>query len=193
MVEQQTAWKNALREARDGFAKKIVQRQLRQVERDIEALDRRIAKTIDDDDDLRRQRALLDSVPGIGPTLAATLLAELGDLSQRGRDQLVGYVGLFSRERRSGKRQGRGGALVKGGGARVRRALGLAAMAIMRGKSALKAYDLRLQESGKSKMCALVALMRKVLLVARAVVKSRRPYDPAQALRAPRRQADFST
>lgn len=183
LVEQQTAWQNSLREARDPFARKIIERQLRTVARDIEALDQRIQKIIDDDPDLRHQRKLLDSVPGIGPILAATLLAELGNLTHYDRDALVGYVGLFSRERRSGTRQRRGGGVVKGGGARVRRALGLAAMAIMRSQSPLKHYDLRLQAIGKSKMCALVALMRKLLLIARAVVKSGNPYDPAITLR----------
>jgi transposase len=184
LVEQQTAWQNSLREARDPLARKMIGQQLKLLESQIKAIEEQIDRLIDQDPDLRQQRRLLDSVPGIGPRVAATILAELGDLARYRRDALVGYVGLFSRERRSGKRQRRGGAMVKGGGARVRRVLGMAAMALMRSKCPLKEFNLRLQAAGKTKLSALVALMRKLLLIARAVVVSGQCYDPLQALRA---------
>lgn len=183
VVQHQTAWKNSLREARDPLARRVGEQQIKLAAKQIEELGGRIAETIAKDDDLRRQHQLLDSVPGIGPCLAATILAELGDLSAYHRDALVGYVGLFSREKRSGKRQGRGGGLVKGGGARVRRALGLAAMAVVRSNQPIKEFGLRLVARGKTKMCALTALMRKLLLIARAIVVSGKPYNPAEALR----------
>jgi len=189
LVEQQTAWKNSLREVRDGLARRLMQEQLRVLQRQLTRLEEAIDNIIDQDPQLRRHRELLDSVPGIGARLAATILAELGDLSLYNRDELVGYVGMFSRERRSGGRQRRGGGLVKGGGARVRRALGLAAMALLRSKSPLKEFDLRLQAVGKSKMCALGALMRKLLLIARAVVRSGKLYAEHEATRTqPKRQ-----
>lgn len=183
LVEQQTAWQNSLRETANPLARRLIQQQLQLVGRQIEQLDKEIDQTIDRDPRLREHARLLDSIPGIGPRILATILAELGDLSLYERDDLVGYVGMFSREHRSGKRQRRGGGLVKGGGARVRRVLGLAAMAILRSKSPLKELDLRLQERGKEKMCALCALMRKLLLIARAVIRSGRAYDPLQAIR----------
>lgn len=189
LVEQQTAWKNSLREARDPDARLVIEQQLELLGRQIKQLNAKIGQTVADDPQLREHARLLDSVPGIGPCLAATLLAELGDLRLYERDELVGYAGMFSRERRTGQRQKRGGGLVKGGGARVRRALSLAAMALMRSKSRLKEIDLRLQARGKSKLCALGALMRKLLLIARAVTKSGKPYDPVEALRAqPKKQ-----
>ena len=166
-----------------------MQEQLRVLQRQLRQLEEAIDNNIDQDPQLCRHRELLDSVPGIGARLAATILAELGDLSLYNRDELVGYVGMFSRERRSGGRQRRGGGRVKGGGAGVRRALALAAMALLRSKSPLKQFDLRLQAVGKSKMCALGALMRKLLLIARAVVRSGKVYTEREAMRTqPKRQ-----
>jgi len=182
LVEQQTAWQNSRREAREALALAIIDQQLELVGKQIKMLEAEMDQVIKNDPDLWRQRELLRSVPGIGPRVAATILAELGDLSAYRRDELVGQVGLFAREHSSGKRRRRAG-LVKGGGARVRRMLGMAAMAIGRGKSELKQFSERLVARGKAKMCAMGALMRKVLLIARAVIVSGQPYDAQQAMR----------
>lgn len=182
VVEQQTAWQNSRREARDRLALAFIDQQLELAGRQIKALDEEMDQIIKDDPELRRQHELLDSVPGIGPRVAATILAELGDLSAYRRDELVSRVGLFARENSSGKRRRRG-ELVKGGGARVRRMLGLAALAVGRSKSELKQFSGRLIEQGKAKLCALGALMRKLLLIARAVLVSGQPYNAQQALR----------
>jgi transposase len=183
LVEQQTAWLNSRGEAREALALKTIDQQLKLVGEQIERLEDEMDQIIKDDPDLKRQYDLLDSVPGIGPRVAVTILAELGDLSQYRRDDLVGYVGLFAREHRSGSSVRRRGHLVKGGGARVRRCLGLAAMAVGRSKSDLKRFSLGLIEKGKTKLCALGAMMRKLLLIARAVIISGHPYDPSLATR----------
>jgi transposase len=184
LVQQQTAWQNSRREAREALALELIEQQLQLLADQIKRLDQQIDQTIEQDPDLRRQRELLKSVPGIGDRVAATLLAELGDLAQYGRDELVSYVGLFPREFTSGASVRRRAHLVKGGGSRVRRMLAMAAMAIVRNRNAaLVGFHQHLLEAGKSKMSALVALMRKLLLVARAVVKSAKRFDPAEATR----------
>ena len=182
LVQQQTAWQNSRREAREKLALEVIDKQLELVREQIKKLEEEMDQIIKEDPDLRRQQELLDSVPGIGPRVAATLLAELGDLRAYRRDELVSYVGLFARENSSGKRHRRG-ELVKGGGSRVRRVLGMAAMAIGRSKSPLQQFSARLIAQGKAKLCAMGALMRKLLLVARAVLVSGHPYDAQQALR----------
>lgn len=182
LVEQQTAWLNSRAEAREALARELIEQQLALVGPQIKRLEDEMDQIIKDDPQLRRQAELLDSVPGIGPRVAATILAELGNLSTYGRDELVSYVGLFARENSSGKRHRRG-ELVKGGGARVRRMLGMAAMAIGRSKSELRAFSQRLIEAGKAKLCAMGALMRKLLLIARAVIVSGKPYDAQLAMR----------
>ena len=183
LIEQQTAWLNSRRETREALARELIDQQLELVGAQIKRLEEEMDRLIKDDPDLRRQHALLDSVPGMGPRVAATLLAELGNLSAYRRDELVGYAGLFAREFRSGTSVKRRGRLVKGGGARVRRVLGMAAMAVGRSKSELKRFNEHLLKSGKTKLCALGALMRKLLLIARAVIVSGKPYDVRQALR----------
>jgi transposase len=182
LVEQQTACQNSRREAREALAIELIDQQLQLLAEQILRLEEEMDQSIDDDPDLRRQSQLLDTVPGIGRRVIATILAELGDLSAYPRDELVSYVGLFARENSSGPRQRRG-SLVKGGCARVRRVLGMAAMAVARSKSDLKLFGQNLVARGKSKLCALAALMRKLLLIARAVVVSGQPFDPSQAMR----------
>ena len=182
LVEQHTACQNSRREAREPLALKLMDQQLKLLAQQILRLEKEMDRTIDDDPQLRPQRELLDTVPGIGRRVIATILAELGDLRAYRRSELVSYAGLFARENSSGPRQRRGG-LVKGGGARVRRMLGMAAMAVARSKSELKNFSQRLVAQGKSKLCALAALMRKLLLIARAVLVSGNPYDPSQATR----------
>jgi transposase len=182
LVEHQTSCQNSRHEAREALVRQLLEQQLELVARQIKQVEEEMEQLIKNDPDLRRHRDLLDSVPGIGPRVAATILAELGDLCAYRRDELVSYVGLFARENSSGRRRRRG-ELVKGGGARVRRMLGMAAMAIGRGKSELKQFSVRLVEQGKAKLCAMGALMRKLLLIARAVIKSDKPYDAQQAMR----------
>jgi transposase len=182
LVEQQTAWQNSRREAREHLAKKLIEQQLKLVGQQIVLLEEEMDQIVKDDPDLRRQYELLDSVPGIGARVAITILSELGDLSTYRRDEMVSFVGLFSRESSSGRVRRRG-KMVKGGGARVRRVLGMGAMAIGRSKSELKRFSQRLMESGKTKLCAMGAMMRKLLLIARAVIVSGKPYDARQALR----------
>jgi transposase len=188
LVEQQTAWQNSRREARERLSLEVIEQQLALVGEQIRRLEEEMDRHVKDDPELRRQQELLESVPGIGPRVARTILAELGDLSLYRRDELVGYAGLFAREHSSGSSVRRRGQLVKGGGARVRRMLGMAALAVGRSKSELKCFSQHLLGLGKAKLCVLGALMRKLLLIARAVIKSGRPYDPAQALRQGRKK-----
>lgn len=132
------------------------------------------------DEALRADQCLLTSVPGIGATAAHTLLAELGDLSTFTRSEIAAFAGLYPREHSSGTSVWRKPRLVEGGGARLRRILAMAAMCLRSHPNPLRDHTERLlaADHRRTKMQALGALVRKLLLVLRAVLCSRRPYDP---------------
>jgi len=133
---------------------------------------------------LRADRDLLRTIPGIGPVAAHALLAELPDPSRFATaQQAAAYAGLAPREYRSGTSVKKRTRLSKAGNARLRKALYLPAMTAIRFNPLVGAFYARLVEAGKAKMAALGACMRKLLMIAYGVLKSRTPFDPSRASR----------
>ncbi|MFO1047395.1 MAG: transposase [Geminicoccaceae bacterium] len=114
--------------------------------------------------------ALLCSMPGCGPILAATLLAELPELGGLDRRRIAALAGLAPVAKDSGLREHR--RVIKGGRGQVRRALYMAAVASLKtDKGPLKARYAQLIARGKPPKLALAALMRKMLVTLNAMLK----------------------
>ena len=124
----------------------------------------------------REREDLLRGVPGIGPTVAATLLAELPELGTLGRRQVAALVGVAPLNRDSGTLRGR--RTVWGGRATVRAALYMAALVATRFNPVLRPFYQRLLAAGKAKKVALTACMRKLLTILNAMLKHRAPWQP---------------
>jgi transposase len=123
----------------------------------------------------REQDDLLQSAPGIGPVLSATLqaaLPELGVLNQREIAKLVGIAPLNDD---SGKRSG--ARHIRGGRAEVRTVLYMATLTATRCNPVIKAFYQRLLARGKAQKVALTAAMRKLLIILNAMVKTRTPWN----------------
>jgi transposase len=146
-------------------------------------LDRRIRQHLDQHPDLRRQRDLLTSIPGIGDVTAAQLLAELPSWAASATPrQIAAYAGLAPRQHVSGSSVRRPSRLSKRGSTRLRRALYMPAISAKRYLPALHVFAQRLLDAGKPTMAVIAAVMRKLLLLAHAILKSGRPFDPNYAL-----------
>ena len=162
---------------RDAALRRLQARRLRQLERDVAQLDRLIAQAIDADPALRARRDLLCSVPGVGPVLAATLLAllpELGTVPNRSIAALVGVVPYdFDSGRLKGLRH------IFGGRAAIRRVLFMAAQAAAMFNPTLKAFKRRLIDAGKKPKVAVVAVMRKLIVTLNAMVRDNAPWQLA--------------
>jgi transposase len=143
----------------------------------IERIEAEIQSLVETDERMNQDAQLLATIPGIGRVTAWMLLAELGNLREWKRGELIGYAGLFPRVRESGK-SARRPQLARGGGGRIRKGLYLGTCSLRRTHGPLSDFTQRLIDKGKEKMCAIAALMRKLLLVARAVVVSGKPFDP---------------
>jgi transposase len=127
---------------------------------------------------LKADAALLESIPGVGSTLAAHLLAELPDVTQFSSAQAAAaYAGLNPQEFRSGTSVHKRTRLSKRGNAHLRAALYMPAMSALRFNPSVMALAERLRTAGKAKMVILGAAMRKLLMLAFGVLKSRIPYQ----------------
>jgi transposase len=144
-----------------------------------------IRDQIDNHPRLTQQSELLDSIPGIGRTTAALLLAEIVDITQYGSArQVAAYAGLVPRERRSGSSVRGRTRLSKIGNARLRRALYFPAITALRCSEFFQTWAAGLRERGKCKMSVIGAVMRKLLHLAYGVLKTGQPFDPQWAQKA---------
>lgn len=122
---------------------------------------------------------LLASVPGVGPIIARTLIAELPELGSLDRRKIAALVGLAPWTRQSG--QWRGKSFIGGGRKSVRTALFMAAMVAARHNPVLKAFRDKLVAAGKPKLLALIAVARKLLTILNAILRDNRPWQPKTA------------
>jgi len=150
---------------------------LAKLEAEIKAVKALIKRHIDSHPDLRQQRDLLVSIPGIGQSTAAVLLSDLLHKPFTRARQAAAFAGLAPRIRESGTMRGRP-TLSKIGPSRLRHALYFPAIAAMRFNPSIIALRERLTRKGKPKMVIVGAAMRKLIHLAYGVLKSGRVYTP---------------
>jgi len=157
--------------------RKSIARLLKALEKELTSLDQDIDGAIRGSPAWRDKENLLASVPGIGPVIARTLLADLPELGTLDRRQIAALVGLAPWTRQSG--QWRGRSFIGGGRTSVRAALFPGAMAAARHNPQLRAFHQRLIAAGKPKMVALIAVARKLLTILNAILRDNRPWQNA--------------
>jgi transposase len=162
---------------------------IRWLERRIEDVDDEIGTAIQASPIWRVQDDLLRSMPGIGPTTARTLLAELPELGRLDRRAIAALVGVAPFNCDSG--QHRGERHIWGGRAAVRATVYMAALSATRCNPVLRAFDRRLRDAGKPAKVALIATMRKLLTILNAMLKHQRRWttEVASTPASPRRPA----
>jgi transposase len=151
---------------------------LESVNEQIGELETRIDPHIRRSDRLARDRDLLETIPGIGRTTAALVLAELADYGRfESARQAAAYTGLTPSHHTSGSSVHRKPRMSKVGSSRLRRALYLPAIAALRCNAAVKAFGDRLAERGKEQMVIIGAAMRKLLHICYGVLKNQTSFD----------------
>lgn len=159
-------------------ARPYLQDQLAYLEKQLAQVQGELQKQLDEDQGMQHQCRLLTSIIGIGVTSAAQILAELPDLTRFGSaDELVAYAGLCPRQQQSGNQIAHSW-LSKQGSAALRKALYFPALTAKRHNPHLRHFAQRLTDSGKAKMTVVAAVMRKLLVLIYAILKSGHPYDP---------------
>lgn len=127
----------------------------------------------------REQENLLRTVPGVGPVLATTLLADLPELGRLNRRQIAALVGVAPLNRDSG--QHRGLRHIWGGRAQIRTVLYMATVSAVRCNPVVRTFFERLCAAGKPKKVALTACMRKLLTILNAMIHTRTRWQPVVA------------
>jgi transposase len=158
---------------------KSIRRLVAALEKELASLDQDLDDSVRGSPAWRGKEDLLTSVPGIGKTIARTLLAEMPELGALDRHQAAALAGLAPWTRQSGRWRGK--SLIGGGRAGVRTALFLGAMVAARHNPTLKAFHDRLVQAGKPKLVALVATARKLLTILNAILRDNTPWHPNHA------------
>lgn len=159
-----------LTQTRDPVVRKMSERLLKALETQIEEMDELIAAHIAADATLKSQSERLQQVQGVGPVTATTLLAELPELGTLSRNESAALGGVAPYNNDSGEHRGR--RTIRGGRVKVRRVLYMAALVATRFNPILKTFYDRLVAAGKPKKVALVAVMRKLIVLLNHVLKN---------------------
>jgi transposase len=166
---EKVAAENASRLLEDAMLRRLCRRRIGRLAADIETLDQRLIEIVATDVPLAQRYRLLTSMPGVGPVLACTLIALLPELGRLSRKQIAALVGVAPYAFESGTLKGR--RCIWGGRANVRQVLYMAAMSASNWNPVLKAFHDRLAAAGKLPKVAIVAVMRKMIVMLNAMVR----------------------
>jgi transposase len=177
LVDMRVAEKNRLETAHQA-AKRSILKLIRALQEEIRLLDKQIDQDLDNH--FGAQRKYLESVKGVGAVTIVTMLSMLPELGQLDRRQISKLVGVAPLADDSGKRQGKRSTW--GGRQPVRNVLYMATSSARRFNPVIKAFYERLIAAGKPHKVALVACMRKLLVILNALLRDSASWDPDRAL-----------
>lgn len=176
LIAERTATTNRLDGESERLCRRLAGQRLRLVQRQIAVLDGEIDALIADDPELSQACRRLSTIPGIGPQGAAMLLAEMPELGTMEGRQAASLAGLAPMANDSGMRMGR--RTIRGGRGALRTALYMPALVASRHNPALRRVYQRLIAAGKPAKVALTALMRKLVVIANAMLRDGRDWVP---------------
>lgn len=172
LVRDRIALQNQAKNLTLPLLKRQHKKRLDQIERHIEQVDAELAKIIAADPQLARRHEIIASIAGVGTRTADQLVATMPELGALDPKQAASLAGLAPVARQSGQWKGR--SFIQGGRANVRRALYMPALVAARYNPDLKAKYQSLIASGKPAKIAVVTLMRKLIVMANALIKADR-------------------
>lgn len=177
-VAMLTAEKNRRQQALESV-RPLIEAHIAWLEQALDQLNRDVDRTPHASPVWREREHLLRSVPGVGPILALTVLADLPELGTLAHKQLAALVGVAPLNRDSGSSRGK--RVIWGGRARVRSALYMSTLRAVRYNPVLRAFWTRLREQGKPPKVALVACTHQLLTILNAMRKRQTPWQPGLA------------
>jgi transposase len=145
------------------------------LEKQIASLEKRLDQFVETSAAFRAKDEILQSIPGVGPQVSRTLLAHLPELGQGSRQQISALVGLAPFNDDSGEQSHT--RHIRGGRGKVRIGLYQAAVVAVRHCPVMKDFYLSLKNRGKAAKLALIAVARKLLVMAHAMIRTMKPYE----------------
>ena len=174
LVGMRTMETNRLKTLAVSRVRRSVQNVIRTLDREIRQADQDLGEAIRACPEWAAKDELLQSIPGIGPTVSRTLLAEMPELGTLTREQAAALAGVAPINRESGQYRSR--RMIAGGRALVRSMLYLASQAARQGNATLRAFSERLKAAGKAPKVIRIALARKLLILANAVLRDKKAW-----------------
>jgi transposase len=179
LIEMRTMESNRLAQVRERVVRRSIEAILRVLEKELGKAEEELTQAIAESAVWKAKDELLQSIPGIGPVASRTLLAELPELGSLSREEVASLVGVAPMNRESGKWSGK--RFVSGGRGAVRRVLYLCAWAAQQGNAVLGAFAARLEKAKKAPKVIRIAVARKLVIIANAVLRDQRPWQPKMA------------
>lgn len=177
LVKSRTAAKNRTKTLSLPILKRHNAEQLRQIERQMTAIEAEIMARIKADPELCHRFDILVSIPGVSAITAFALIIDMPELGTLENGQAASLAGLAPIARQSGKWTGR--AFIRGGRANVRQALYMPALVAIRFNQDLKAKYDQFKTAGKASKVAITAIMRKMIILANALLRDGRKWEPS--------------
>jgi transposase len=166
-----------------GFApatlKKSIEKHIRWLQRELDGVDSDLSKAIQTSPLWRAKETLYRGVPGIGPVISRTLIADLPELGRLSQREIASLVGLAPLAHDSGTLKGK--RMIFGGRASVRSVLYLAAVVGIRHNPIVRAYYYRLRDRGKPPKVALIACAHKLLTILNSMARTNEPWRTQHA------------
>jgi transposase len=176
LIKDRIAARNREQVAQNGVVKRQLKARLTQIERQISEIEKAMAIIVESDETLSRRRAILASIPGIGPITAMAIIVEMPELGALDGKQAASLAGLAPITRESGGWKGR--SRIQGGRASLRCGLYMPALVALRINPDLRRKYQALKEAGKPSKVAIAAIMRKLIVLANALIRDGRKWTP---------------
>lgn len=173
---ERTALANRRTAAQTAFLRAELNRRLAAVERHLERLDAEIQRRIQAEPELARRFAILTSIPGVGAVTAAVMIANFAELGACSNKQAAMLAGVAPVACESGERIGH--RAIRGGRMSVRNAIYMAALSAASHNADLATFSRRLRQAGKPAKVVLVAIMRKLIILANTLLAQNRLWSP---------------
>jgi transposase len=179
LVEMAAVEKTRLKQALDQAVIDSLRRNIAALAEERAVIEARMQALLDQDAAAKARQALLRTVPGFGPAVTATLMADLPELGSLDRKAIASLAGLAPHPNDSGTRTGKDH--IQGGRPCVRVALYMAALAAARSDRGFKAEYQAMRKAGKPAKVALIAIARKLVVAANGMLKANRPWIASTA------------
>jgi transposase len=179
LIKDRVAVRTRLQTTAQALLKRHLKERLIQVERQLQQVDRAIRELVSQDEQLRARFDILTSIPGISDVTAFSMLIEMPELGSMSGKQAACLAGLAPISRQSGRWQGK--ERIRGGRTFLRRAMYMSALCTIRHDLAHKSKYQQLIKAGKPAKVALTAIMRKLVVIANALLRDGRKWSENRA------------
>jgi transposase len=174
IVAMRTAEKNRLQQA-DPAVKERIKVHINWLEQELDDINKELKQMIESNPEWKEKNDIIQSVPGVGPNLAITILSDFPELGYLNRKQTAALSGVAPFNRDSGTMHGK--RCIWGGRGVVRTAAYMCTISAIRFNPTLKSFYKRLVDAGKLRKVAMVACMRKLLCILNAMIKNHTTWD----------------